>query len=90
MAYYESAPACFTMLVDSTVLVEQYHYGKIDAGTLHDTLLGKDMPLLEFKNEPHPLYKEERDSPPLRNPYQLMKHHFEFVEEHAEPVPLTS
>ncbi len=78
---YSTAPACFMLLVDDTVLTEQYHYGKVsdESGPL-----GKDMPLFEYSKSTSTFYK----SAPLRNPYLLLEDHFKFAFEHSQRVPL--
>lgn len=101
---YKSAPACFMFMVDDSVLVEQYHYGKQQPEEEEEgfaTILGKDMPLFEHerKREEKPdgegVNKKRRadlsDKDPfdmdlLRNPYKLLKDHFEFVFETSDPI----
>ena len=88
---YETAPYCFMLMSDSSVLVEQYHYGKINqpVGT---KILGKDMPILEYKRfeDLSNLSNEDEPSKPLQT-YQLMKSHFEFVfEKCADNIYLRS
>jgi hypothetical protein len=82
--FYSSAPACFALRIDDRVLVEQYHYGKgVNSGR---AILGKDMPTLEYEQNVSPLYKELVD--PLRNPFELLVDHLNFViaESTSEPV----
>lgn len=88
---YATAPYCFMLMSDSSVLVEQYHYGKINqpVGTM---ILGKDMPILEYKRFEHlsDLPNEDEPSKPLQT-YHLMKSHFEFVfEKCADDIRLHS
>jgi hypothetical protein len=73
---YATAPGCFMLRVDDTVLAEQYHYGKVvPAGQEAPSILGKDMPLVEYRPLGSPIY------PPveLRNPFSLLRDHFEFA-----------
>src|SRR5205823_3909875 len=44
---YRSAPSCFLLLVDDTVMVEQFQYGKVVISAVNP-ILGKDMPLIEY------------------------------------------
>ena len=83
MRLYSSAPACFMLMVDDSVLVEQYHYGKIlpqgDQGDF-PVILGKDMPLLEYTRTPSDLFDTDPFGiDPLRNPYKLLENHFAFI-----------
>lgn len=75
---YESAPSCFILRVDDTVLVEQYHFGKLvpeeDKGHV-PSILGKDMPILEYSSSVSSLY----DNIPLWNSFRLFEDHFAFV-----------
>lgn len=85
---YDSAPACFMLRVDDTVLVEQYHYGKLvppDQLGRSQAILGKDMPLFEFIKNPSSLYEPV----PLKSPFGLLEDHFRFAFEHAIPVDVT-
>jgi hypothetical protein len=74
---YGTAPGCFMLRVDGTVLVEQYHYGKVVPDDQRDApaILGKDMPLIEYQQSTSPLY----DPIELRSPYSLLNDHFEFA-----------
>jgi hypothetical protein len=73
---YRSAPACFILRVDDHVLVEQYHYGKI-GGEGARTILGKDMPLVEYcKAPPH---VDEKGSDRVRRPFDLLEDHFQYA-----------
>ncbi|HEY3140640.1 MAG TPA: hypothetical protein VGJ86_05905 [Acidimicrobiales bacterium] len=82
---YRSAPACFVLMVDDEVLVEQYHFGKAvppelrveDQGT--PPILGKDMALVEFTKEPSVLVEQD----PSRHPYDLLESHLLFVHDHC-------
>lgn len=81
--WYKTAPYCFMLMVDESVLVEQYHYGKIGP-SVGTKILGRDMARFEYVKEPSDLYEVEK---PLQT-YYLMKEHFKFVyEECAEDVP---
>lgn len=95
MRVYDSAPACFLLIVDDSVLIEQYHYGKILPGrgdyppdqVDYPVILGKDMPLVEYSHESLGLYETDT----LRNSFELLKDHFRFVFERcARPLDLTS
>jgi hypothetical protein len=81
---YRSAPHCFILQVDDSILVEQYHYGKIipypNKGTA--AILGKDMPVVEYVNRSPDLYAEM----PLRRPFSLLTDHFEFAWELARKI----
>lgn len=75
---YASAPACFLLMVDESVLVEQYHFGKLlpeEHRGGFPVVLGKDMPLIEYSETPSGLFKSD----PLRNPFKLLENHFRFV-----------
>ena len=67
------------MMSDESVLVEQYHYGKISQ-LVRTEILGRDMPILEYKRFDHIHGYIDIDDPsmPLQT-YELMKSHFEFV-----------
>jgi hypothetical protein len=89
LANYKSAPGCFMMIVDDEfALVEQYHYGKVQPpGVPQGIALGKDMPLLEFRNYPHKLYRDK--APNERSPFDLLKDHFEFaLKQSNQIIPL--
>jgi hypothetical protein len=76
---YDTAPACFMLRVDDTVLYEPYHYGKIDpSGDV--SRLGSDMPLFEFEARASALY----DPVPDRSPFGLLKDSFSFAWNQAE------
>jgi len=83
---YSSSPACFVLHVDEVVLVEQYHYGKdvppdsTKSGA--PVILGKDMPLIEYRDKPSTLY----EAVPYRSPFAMIINHLTFVFEHSESV----
>lgn len=83
--FYESAPSCFMLRVDDTVLVEQYHYGNFipdeDLGHV-PVILGKDVPVIEYSA----LMSSIHDDIQLRSPFRLLKDHFAFVLKHAKQV----
>lgn len=83
---YKTGAACFMLRVDDTVLVEQYHYGKVvpEGQGQAPAILGKDMPLVEYTRTGSPLY----DPIDLRSPFGLLNNHFEFSFENAAVVPL--
>lgn len=85
---YATAPGCFMLRVDNSVLVEQYQYGKVvPEGQKHaPAILGKDMPLIEYQRTGAPLY----DPIELRNPVSLLSDHFEFAFTRAAEVPILS
>jgi hypothetical protein len=71
---YRSAPSCFLLLVDDTVMVEQFQYGKVVMSAVNP-ILGKDMPLIEYVCEPvHPF-----ETNLSRNSFKLMEDHFNFT-----------
>ncbi len=72
---YDSAPSCFVLRIDDHILVEQYHYGKIVRETR--AILGKDMPLVEYRDAPSPLYEDQSDA--LRRPFGLLVDHFRYA-----------
>jgi hypothetical protein len=90
---YCTAPHCFSLRVDKSMLVEQYHYGKVAPQGKHATL-GKDMPVIEFvdKSLDKDVYK---NLPPtrweeliLRRPFRLLNDHFEFAWSLANMISL--
>lgn len=83
---YATAPACFMLRVDDRVLVEQYHYGKVvpEGQSEAPAILGKDMPLVEYRQSGSTLY----DPIALRSPFALLNNHFEFAFDNAQVVPL--
>lgn len=81
---YKSAPDCFMLLTDESVLVEQYHYGKIsppmkDQDKIENKLLKGDVPVFEYAKPSDEILKENV----LRNPYNIFKDNFEYVFEHC-------
>lgn len=83
--WYNTAPYCFLLMVDDSVIVEQYHYGKVEplAGT---KILGRDMARIEYAREPADLYHTDK---PVQT-YQLLESHFNFVfDECAQEIPDT-
>jgi hypothetical protein len=81
--WYDSAPFCFMLMVDNSVLVEQYHYGKVGPSE-GSTILGKDMALFEYACTSIDLYDINK---PLQT-YQLMENHFNFVfDKCAQEIP---
>jgi hypothetical protein len=81
-----SAPSCFMLRIDDRVFAEQYHLGKVVPRDARETgvvtLLGKDMPLVEFKRKPESLFDTRRfddDEPELGTPFGLLENHFDFV-----------
>src|SRR5216683_962168 len=86
-ARYRSAPHCFLLRVDDSVLVEQYHYGKVFAPGAHNpAILGKDMPVVEYINQ-----SPDQDIYPglfQREPFRLLEDHFRFAWELAQKVDL--
>src|SRR5262249_12747758 len=77
---YDSAPACFMLLIDDTVLIEQYHYGNVPSprSTTENILLGEDTALVEYlrpdPNRPD-LYADRLEVDTIG----LMEDHFNFV-----------
>lgn len=83
---YATAPGCFMLRVDDSVLVEQYHYGKVVPEGQKDApaILGKDMPLIEYQRVGSALY----DPIELRNPVSLLSDHFEFAFARAAEITI--
>ena len=84
---YDSAPACFVLIVDGHIFVEQYGFGKkVSDEERKDGIvatLGGDMPLVEYCSKASPMY--ECDDTP--SPYEVLEDHFEFVFEHlSQPI----
>jgi hypothetical protein len=80
---YASAPFAFMLLSDESALIEQYHYGTFpdsDERTdeLEDRILGKDMPVVEYKRT----YEGPREWHLGRSPYTLVESHFDFLWDH--------
>ncbi len=84
MKLYESAPSCFLLRVDDTVLVEQYNYGKLGKDfAVASPSLGKDMALIEYTRNPKDVYEQES----VRQSFDLIADHFDFVfEKCAKPI----
>jgi hypothetical protein len=66
---FQSGPEAFMLLTDESVLVEQYHFGKLGVGK---GILGGEVPLVEYR-------RMEQPANPLNYPYGLFKDHFNFV-----------
>lgn len=86
---YDSAPACFMLIVDDHVFVEQYGFGKkLGDEERKDGIvatLGGDMPLVEYRSEASPMYECDGSS----CPYDVLEDHFEFVFKHlSRPIEL--
>jgi hypothetical protein len=85
---YDATPGNFLLIVDDAALVEQYHYGKIPregyTPNTYSPVLGKDMPLVEYSAMSPRLFSRD----PLKDPYRLLRDHFEFVFDHCSaPAP---
>lgn len=82
---YNSAPTNFMLLIDNTLIVEQYHYGDLRSprASTVSNILGEDTTIFEYTCEP--TYMEEQanlySSPPhiQVRMLELMQNHFEFV-----------
>ena len=77
---YFSAPESFTLMTDDSVLVEQYHYGKIRpinsaSEIVQSKILGGDVPVVEYKKPD----LEKIQEFPLQNIYRIFEDNFEFV-----------
>ncbi len=71
---FKSAPEAFILITDESVLVEQYHYGKIDKDIEGmKKILGGDFPIFEYHKTTN---GEEEET---FAPYKILKDHFEFV-----------
>jgi hypothetical protein len=81
---YDSAPYCFLLRVADTVLVEQYHYGKLpDSGNVGRLTLGKEFPLMEYYQAPRSVF------PTIpKTPFALLENHFEFALRQASSLPI--
>ena len=80
---YESAPCCFMFLVDNAVLVEQYIYGIVVTGEITPSILGGEMPLVEYVSQPGDLYETRQD----KRVFEMMKDHFNFVfDQYSHPI----
>src|SRR6266516_1283473 len=53
---YDTAPYCFMLMADDSVLIEQYHYGNIDIN-VDDGKLGNDIARFEYAKEVSDLYE---------------------------------
>lgn len=91
---YASAPFSFMLVSDHAALIEQYHYGNYDESRLAnetdgDRLLGKKMPVVEYRDT----YEGPRTWSRARTPYELLRSHYKFVWEklaaEADPADLT-
>ncbi len=77
---YDSAPACFMLLIDDIVLIEQYHYGSMHSHPLTtvNIILGADTALVEYhrpdQKRPN-LYADRVEIDTVG----LMEDHFHFV-----------
>ena len=66
--FYNSAPYSFVLRADNSVLVEQYHYGKLpDDQYGPRIILGKDLPLVEYIRIPSSIFGE-----PQKLPFDLL------------------
>ncbi|HEU0004166.1 MAG TPA: hypothetical protein VFQ36_24895 [Ktedonobacteraceae bacterium] len=87
--WFNTAPYCFMLMSDESVLVEQYHYGKMSPQQAGMEILGRDMPIHEYKRYQniHGFIDAHSPDPSLQT-YKLMKSHFEFVfEKCAQDIP---
>jgi hypothetical protein len=82
--FYKTAPHCFLLRVDDAVLIEQYHYGKLP-DDFHGArvILGKDLPLVEYRKEPASVFEHTK-----KLPFSLLESHFEFALQEAELFPV--
>jgi len=69
---FRSGPEMFMILTDKSVLVEQYHYGKL--GKMGN--VAEDVPLFEYEKLTVPA-----DS--LEHPYSIFEDHYDFVWKHC-------
>lgn len=88
---YRSAPEGFLLMTDDAALIEQYHYGTISASE-EEATLGGDFPVIEYKNftaeDESALLLSDRDKE--KDPYRLLKDHFNFVFDHcAADIPIS-
>lgn len=78
---FSSAPECFMLMTDHSVMVEQYHYGKIRpavgkmAAQMQSRILGGDVPVIEYVK----LGSKEPRASLLRDVYRIFEDHFNFV-----------
>ncbi|MCC6612893.1 MAG: toll/interleukin-1 receptor domain-containing protein [Anaerolineae bacterium] len=75
---YSSAPACFILMVDDSVIVEQYIYGINGIRGVVPRILGRQMPVMEYRRVPPEIFRFD----PERAAYILLEDHFEFVWDH--------
>lgn len=75
---YNTAPYFFLLMTDTSVVVEQYHYGKIELDE-ENKVLGRDMARFEYTAFPQDLHDLDK---PLQT-YQLLRTHFDFVFNHC-------
>lgn len=81
---FKSAPYSFMLIADDHVMVEQYHYGNEPVGAgnniLQDTILGKDMPKIEYGPDVPDIFlasgKSGKGAATLN---QLLEDHFNFA-----------
>jgi len=73
---FRSAPEAFMLLTDTSVLVEQYHYGKL--ANPARAILGGDVPIVEYASQAQDAdgYDQMKDT------YEIFRNHFEFVFDH--------
>ena len=71
---FYSAPECFSLINDSSTLIEQYQYGKIPSKDHVGLILGGDVPLFEYSRN-----KQQDETRTKRDPYNLFKYSFEYV-----------
>ncbi|MBU1053284.1 MAG: hypothetical protein KKC46_05575 [Proteobacteria bacterium] len=91
MRKYNSAPVAFVLRVDGTILVEQYQYGKPMVNReIHgrDIILGRDMPLMEFRSLDDHSLTGLTEPAYDRSPFLLLEDHLSFVWNTAQKVPL--
>jgi len=82
---FDSAPACFLMVVDDHVIVEQYHYGNRveENDSTSQPVLGKDMPKIEYGPKiPEIFLATEGESVEAINPVVMDEKFFE-AESHS-------
>lgn len=76
---YRSAPEAFLLITDESLIIEQYHYGKIGVND-EKIVLGKDVPIFEYKKSKNKVSKVE-------DPYRIYRDHFYFVRDHFSNPP---
>ena len=81
--FYDCAPGSFVLIVDDHVLVEQYHFGKLQRQNQYDNILGKEMPLVEYVKDAESIFNKGTDGQgpeyQHRDPYRLIEDHLKFV-----------